>query len=132
MAGVTCPSPIDAPARAAVRGTLMLRALVGLVVAALLVVVGLPREADLPAAPSRVAPAFVHAALSTSNAVRAPLHAVAPTVVEADDWVGRSASVLAPGQSQPRLSAATGFRPRAADDIPAWASAPPDRPPRHA
>ena len=151
MQAVRRLSETDAPARSAARGT-MLRAIVGLVVAVLLLVVGLPRDADLSAPSSRVAPAFVHTAmskataskstvskstvskatLSKSDALRAPLHTLAPNAAEADDGVGRTAFADPLSHRLPRLSSGTGFRPRGRVVVPAWASVPPDRPPRHA
>lgn len=146
MQAVRRLSETDAPARSAARGT-MLRAIVGLVVAVLLLIVGLPRDADLSAPSSRVAPAFVHTAMSKataskstvfkatvskSDAIHAPLHTLAPNAAEADDGVGRTAFADPLSHRLPRLSSGTGFRPRGRVVVPAWASVPPDRPPRHA
>ncbi|TXM72864.1 hypothetical protein FV222_25065 [Methylobacterium sp. WL103] len=135
-------APAPAPVLATVRGPLLLRAIAGVVVAALLLVVGLPREADMPTPSSRVASAFVHAAVSQaavskvavskSDAVRAPLHAVAPNVAEADDWAGRPALADPLSHRLPRLSDEAGFHPRETGLFRTWASAPPDRPPRRA
>ena len=121
---------------------MLLRAIAGVVAAALLLVVGLPRKADLPAPSSRVATAFVHtamsqsavskAAVSKSDAVRAPLYTVAPNLAEADDWAGRPALADPLSHRLPRLSDETGFRPRETVLVRAWPSAPPDRPPRRA
>ena len=145
-------APALAPVLTTVRGTMLLRAIAGVVIAALLLVVGVPREADLPAPSSRIASAFGPAAVSQltvskasvskasvskasvskSDAVRAPLHAVAPNVAEADDWVGRTAITDPLSHRLPRLSDAAGFHPRETVLVRAWASAPPDRPPRRA
>ena len=142
-------APALAPVLTTVRGTMLLRAIAGVVIAALLLVVGVPREADLPAPSSRIASAFGPAAVSQltvskasvskasvskSDAVRAPLHAVAPNVAEAeaDDWAGRTAITDPLSHRLPRLSDAAGFHPRETVLVQAWASAPPDRPPRRA